>query len=119
MSQKNPALQYLLFLKEKWYGQIKGCGCTIANKQHVYKPRKKLTHPLSALNLYSSLASSTPWKAMMLSHVKCLGHLYRLILMNSYISSFVKVEPSYAEFVTHEYGGNIVYTELSKAHYGT
>eukprot|EP00957_Ditylum_brightwellii_P033410 2531033-Ditylum_brightwellii.AAC.1 len=45
-----------------------------------------------------------------LVHVKLDGELVDLIM---------KLDPSYAQYITYERGKNVIYTELDKALYGT
>jgi hypothetical protein len=43
--QKKAALKYLMFLKEKRCGKIKGCGCADSRKQRLYKTKEESSSP--------------------------------------------------------------------------
>jgi hypothetical protein len=43
--QKKATLKYLMFLKQKRCGKIKGCGCADGRKQSLYKTKEKLSSP--------------------------------------------------------------------------
>jgi hypothetical protein len=43
--QKKAALRYLMFLKEKRCGRIKGCGCADGRKQRLYKSKDETRAP--------------------------------------------------------------------------
>ena len=43
--QKDSALQYLMFLKEKWNGTIKEQGCANGRKQWVYVSKEEASTP--------------------------------------------------------------------------
>ena len=49
--QKKEALTYLMFLKQKWCGKIKGWGCTNGRKQHAYIACKDMPSPTVATKL--------------------------------------------------------------------
>jgi hypothetical protein len=47
--EKLKALQYLMYLKKKCCGQIKGHGCADGCKQCVYKTKEELSSPTVAI----------------------------------------------------------------------
>ena len=118
------ALQYLMFLKEKRLGKIKGCGCADGRKQRFYKGKDQTSSPtvfIESLFLSSMIDGHKHRKVMTLDipgafmqtdidetiHIR----LDRLLV--------IKVEPSYQSFVCHERGQRVIYTCLNKALYGT
>ena len=44
-TQKKAALKYLMFLKQKRCGKIKGRGCADGRKQRVYKTKEETSSP--------------------------------------------------------------------------
>ena len=46
--QKREALEYLMFLKHKRSGKVKGRGCAYGCKQRAYIPREEATSPTAA-----------------------------------------------------------------------
>jgi len=57
--KKRKALEYLMFLKEKRCGQIKGCGCADGRKQRLHTSQ-------FPLNPFLSAALLMPWNVVML-----------------------------------------------------
>ena len=52
-AQKKAALKYLMFLKQKQCGKIKGRGCANGRKQRLYKNKRTPPHPQSPPRCYS------------------------------------------------------------------
>ena len=46
---KHAALQYLMFLKQKRNGTIKGCGCADSRKQRTYMSKEDASSPTVAI----------------------------------------------------------------------
>ena len=125
--QKRAALRYLMFLKQKRCGRIKGRGCADGRKQKVYKTKEETSSPtihieslflscmIDAMENRNVVTLDIPGAFMQadideLIHVKLVGELADLL---------IKVDPSYSKFVTYENGKKVIYTELDKALYGT
>ena len=126
-AQKKAALKYLMFLKQKQCGKIKGRGCADGRKQQLYKSKEETTLPtittealfitclVDAIENRYVATCDVPGAFMHSDideqvHLKLEGEIAELL---------VKVDPTYADFVTHEKGKTVIYTELSKALYGT
>ena len=127
IEQKKSALRYLMFLKEKRSGEIKGRGCADGRKQRVYKTKDETHSPtvsteamfitaiFDALEERDVAIVDIPGAFMQadideLIHVKLDGELVDLL---------VRLDPTYAAFIVHERGKRVIYTELDKALYGT
>ena len=125
--QKRAALRYLMFLKQKRCGRIKGRGCADGRKQKVYKTKEETSSPtihvealflscmIDAMENRNVVTLDIPGAFMQadideIVHVKLHEELADLL---------VKIDPSYAKFVTYENGKRVIYTELDKALYGT
>jgi hypothetical protein len=125
--QKRRALRYLMFLKEKRCGRIKGRGCIDGRKQRLWKNKEDTTSPTVSIEalLLSCMIDAREERdvatidipvAFMqafideLVHVKFDGELIDLIC---------QVDPSLSKFVTMENGKRVLYTKLNKALYGT
>ena len=125
--QRKAALKYLMFLKEKRSGKVKGRGCADGRKQRVYKTKEETYAPtvsseamfitaiFDALEGRDVAIVDIPGAFMQadideLIHVKLEGELVDLI---------IKLDPSYAEYITYEKNKKVIYTELDKALYGT
>ena len=125
--QKKAALRYLMFLKEKRCGRIKGRGCADGRKQRLYKTKEETSSPtvsleslfltclIDAIEGRHVITCDIPGAFMQtdideLIHVKLEGQLVDLL---------IRVDPAYAKYVTHEGRNRVIYTELNKALYGT
>ena len=125
--QKRKALRYLMFLKEKRCGRIKGRGCIDGRKQRLWKSKEDTTSPTVSIEalLLSCMIDAKEERdvatidipvAFMqalideLVHVKFDGELIDLIC---------QVDPSLTKFVAMEKGKRVLYTKLNKALYGT
>ena len=121
------ALQYLMFLKEKRSGKIKGRGCDGGRKQRLYKGKDETSSPtvfIESLFLSIMINGYEHRKVMTLDipgvfmqtdidetiHIRLVGPLVDLLF---------KVDPSYQSFVCHERGQHVIYTCLNKVLYGT
>jgi len=126
-AEKNAALQYLMFLKEKRCGKIKGRGCADGRKQRVYKTKEETSSPtvtLESLFLTAVIDAKEgrdvatvdiPGAFMQADideklHVRFDGEILDILL---------KLDPSYARFVTYQRGKKTLFTQLDKALYGT
>ena len=125
--QKQRALQYLMFLKEKRCGRIKGRGCADGRKQRLWKTKEETTSPTVCIEaLYISCMIDAmenrdiatldiPGAFMQASideevHVKFDKELVDLLC---------QVDPSLKKYVTIEGSRRVLYTKLNKALYGT
>ena len=116
-----------MFLKQKRCGKIKGRGCANGRKQRLYKSKEDTTSPtittealfltclMDAIENRYVVTCDVPGAFMHsdideLVHLKLEGEIAKLL---------VKVDPTYAEFISKEKGKTVIYTELSKALYRT
>eukprot|EP00980_Cylindrotheca_fusiformis_P017053 scaffold5233_cov88-Cylindrotheca_fusiformis.AAC.1 len=112
IAQKKAALQYLMFLKEKRSGKIKGRGCADGQKQRIYKTKEETSSPTISVEalFLSCLIDAIERRHVMvvdipgafmhadideLIHVKLVGDIAELLL---------RVDPSYQKYVTYEKG---------------
>ena len=125
--QKRAALRYLMFLKEKRSGKVKGRGCADGRKQRIYKSKDETSSPtihvesllllciIDAIEGRYVVTLDIPGAFMQadideIIHVKLVGELAELL---------VRVDPSYEQFIHYEKNQKVIYTELDKALYGT
>ena len=125
--QRRAALRYLMFLKEKRSGKVKGRGCADGRKQRIYKTKDETSSPtihieslmllciIDAIEGRYVVTLDIPGAFMQadideIIHVKLVGEIAELL---------VRVEPSYENFIAIEKGQKVIYTELDKALYGT
>jgi Reverse transcriptase (RNA-dependent DNA polymerase) len=126
-AQRQAALRYLMFLKEKRCGTIKGRGCADGRKQRLYKTKEETSSPtvknealflsclIDAVERRHVLVCDIPGAFMQadideLVHVKLDGAILAVLL---------RIDATFKQFVTYERGKPVLYTELDKALYGT
>jgi hypothetical protein len=125
---KRRSLPYLMFLKKKRCGTIKGRGCADGRKQREYMTKEEVSAPtVSIESVFLSCAidskegrdvatADIPGAFMQadmdeLIHVKLQGAMAELA---------VRLDPSlYRKYVTFEKGKPVLYTKMLKALYGT
>lgn len=128
LEDKRKALGYLMFLKEKRCGTIKGRGCADGRKQRLYKTKAETSSPtvrteslmlscaIDAKERRSVLTCDIPGAFMQVDvdevvHVRLEGALADLL---------AKVDPGlYTKYLCTERGKSIMYVQLQKALYGT
>ena len=126
-TQKKAALRYLMFLKQKRCGRIKGRGCAAGRKQHLWKSKEETSSPtISVEALFITclidakegrdIATCDVPSAFMHADIDEVIHL---CLDGEIAELLLKVDPSYAKYATKEKGKTVIFTELSKALYGT
>jgi Reverse transcriptase (RNA-dependent DNA polymerase) len=126
-AQKSKALKYLMFLKEKRSGTVKGRGCADGRKQRLYKTKAETSSPtvsieslvlsclIDALEKRDVATCDIPGAFMQADvdeeiHIKFDGKLVDLL---------ISVDQSYAQYVVYEKGKRVIYAVLNKALYGT
>jgi hypothetical protein len=126
--EKQRSLQYLMFLKQKRCGRIKGHGCANGRKQWVYKTKEETSAPTVCVeSLFLScvidakenrkvITCDIPGAFMQADidevlHVQLEGPLAQLL---------TKIDPDlYAKFMMVEGGKDVMYVKLTKVLYGT
>ena len=126
--EKKKALEYLMFLKKKRSGKIKGRGCADGRKQRVYKTKEETSSPtVTTESLFLSCVIDAkegrdvatcdiPGAFMQADmdeviHVRLAGPLATLL---------ARVDPeSYEKYIAYEKGKPVIYIKLKKALYGT
>jgi len=128
LSEKRKALAYLMFIKEKRCGTIKGRGCADGRKQRLYKTKEETSSPtvrteslmlscvIDAKERRKVVTCDVPGAFMQVDvdevvHVKLEGPLAELL---------TKVDPElYSKYLVQEKGKAVMYVQLQKALYGT
>ena len=126
--QKSKALGYLMFLKQKHCGRIKGRGCADGRKQRVWTTKEDATSPTvstEAVLLTSVIDTKERREVMTVDipgafmqedqdetiHMKLEGTLAELLAKCD--------PPKYQPYLAMEHGKPVLYVELVKALYGT
>ena len=126
--QRKEALAYLMFLKRKRCGKVKGRGCTDSRKQRAYIAKEEATAPtvsteavflttvIDALENREVAVLDVPGAFMQadideLVHVRFTGEMVNTLLHMDY--------DMYKDYVVTERGEKVMYMELLKALYST
>lgn len=125
--QKLSALRYLMFLKEKRSGEVKGTGCADGRKQRVYKTKEETHAPTVSMEAMFITAIFNAMEGRDVAIVDIPGafmqaeidKLIHVKLDGELVDLLVKLDPKYAQYITYEQGRKVIYTELDKALYGT
>jgi hypothetical protein len=125
---RKKALAYLMFLKQKRCGKIKGRGCADGRKQRLYKTKEEVSSPtvrtesvmlscvIDATEGRDVATADVPGAFMQTDidedvYIRMSGPLAKLL---------TKVDPEkYSSFVVQEGGTEVLYAKLNKALYGT
>ena len=125
--EKHVALQYLMFLKQKQNGSIKGQGCADGRKQRAYTSKEdasSLTMAIESVMLTSvidakenrDMATIDIPGAFMQADMDDVMHMK---LEGKMVELLVKVDPKlYHQHEQMEGGKTVLYVELKKALYG-
>ena len=126
--QRQESLGYLMFMKRKRNGKVKGRGCADGRKQRAWTSKADSTSPtvateavfltavIDALENRDVAIVDVPGAFMQadmdeLVHIRFTGTMVDLLL---------QIDPDmYGPYVTYEKGEKVIYVELLKALYGT
>ena len=126
---KIKALGYLMFLKKKRHGIIKGRGCADGRPHHVYKTKEETSSPTVIIeSIFGS--SVVNHKKREISHTLIYQvHFLQTKASNVTIITFqgvvvealIKIHPSWKQYVVKEGSKQMptIYSEAIKALYGT
>jgi hypothetical protein len=127
-AEKKAALEYLMFLKQKRCGRIKGRGCADGRKQRVYMTKEETSSPtVTTEGLFLSciidakegrdVATTDIPGAFMQTDMDAVVHVR---LSGPLAAMLVRVDPKkYKKYVVTENGKSVIYVRLLKALYGT
>jgi hypothetical protein len=126
--EKRASLHYLMFLKQKRCGRIKGRGCADGRKQRLYKTKQYASAPTVAIE---SLSLTSVIDAKERRHVVTtdipgaflqteVDELIHVRLEGPLVTLLTKVDPIlYEKYIVNEKGKPVLYVKLLKALYGT
>jgi len=108
--QKRDALKYLMFLKEKRNGIIKGRGCADRRKQRVYKTKEETSAPTVSTPAFflSCLIDATERRRVLTCDIPgafMQGDIDEFLLLKlegPLAQQLINIEPTYAKFVTYK-----------------
>ena len=123
------ALNYLMFLKEKRNGDIKGRGCADGRKQRVYKTKEETSSPTVTTESFFISATMDAAEGRDVAFVDVPGafmhakmpegEVVHIKLKGEMAMLLVKIDPAlYKTYVVEEKGQPVIYAQLTKALYG-
>ena len=126
--QKREALGYLMFLKKKRCGKIKGRGCADGRKQRAYITKEQSTSPTISTEAVFLTALVDAWENRKVAVLDVPGafmpvdmdELIHVRFRGEMVDKLIEIDPElYSGYVTEENGEKVMYVELLKALYGT
>ena len=126
--QKREALGYLMFLKKKRCGKIKGRGCADGRKQRAYITKEQSTSPTISTKAVFLTAVVDAWENRKVAVLDIPGafiqvdedKLVHIRFCGEMVDKLLEIDHElYSGYVTEECGEKVMYVELLKALYGT
>jgi hypothetical protein len=126
--EKKKAQRYLMFLKKKRCGRIKGRGCADGRKQCIYKTKEGTSAPTAAIEslFLLSVIDAKEGQAVVTLDIPGafmqadMDEVLYMKLEGPLAHLLTKVDPKqYSQFVATERGKKAIYLKLKKALYGT
>ena len=127
-AQKREALGYLMFLKKKRCGKIKGWGCADGRKQRAYITKEESTSPTISTVAVFLTAMVDAWEHRNVTVLDVPGafmqvdmdELFHLRFSGEMVDKLLEIDHElYSGYVTVERGEKVMYVELLKALYWT
>ena len=127
-AQKKEALGYLMFLKKKRSGTVKGRGCADGRKQRAYITKEESTSPTISTEAVFLTAVVDAWENRKVAVLDVPGafmqvdmdELVHVRFEGEMVDKLLEIdEDLYASYVTEERGKKVMYVKLLKALYGT
>jgi len=128
LEDKRRALGYLMFIKEKRCGTVKGRGCADGRKQRLYKTKEETSSPtvrteslmlscvIDAKEHRNVLTCDVPGAFMQVD----VDEIVHVRLEGPLAEQLTKVDPKlYTKYLVTERGKPVIYVQLQKALYGT
>jgi len=126
--EKRGSLNYLMFIKKKRDGIIKGRGCADGRKQRLYKTKAETSSPTVRTEslLLSCVIDAKEERKVMTCDVPGafmqvdIDEVVHVKLEGAMVDALVAVDPKlYASYVVTIRGKKVIYLQLEKALYGT
>ena len=126
--QKREALGYLMFLKKKRCGKIKGRGCADGRKQRAYITKEQSTSPTISTEAVFLTAVVDAWENRKVAVLDVPGafmqvdmdELVHVRFRGEMVDKLLEIDYElYSSYVSEEKGEKVMYVELLKALYGT
>ena len=125
---RRDALPYLMFLKQKRTGQIKGRGCADGRQQRLYQNKEDASSPTVSIEsvMLSSIIDASEHRDIATVDIPGafmqadMDELVHMKIQGKMVDILVDILPSrYEKYVVVENGTKSLYVKLNKALYGT
>jgi hypothetical protein len=126
--EKRAALNYLMFLKKKRSGRIKGRGCADGRKQRVHTKKEDASSPTVSIEavMLSCVIDAEEGRDVAIIDIPGafmqvdMDELVHMRLDGRMAELLVRIDPSkYEKYTVYENGKPVIYVILKKALYGT
>ena len=126
--EKRAALHYLMFLKKKRNGRIKGRGCADGRKQRLHTKKEDASSPTVAIEavMLSCVIDAEERRDVAILDIPGafmqadMDEIVHMRLDGKMAELLVRIDPNtYEEYVVHENSKPALYVVLKKALYGT
>ena len=125
--QIRQALGYLMFLKRKRNGKIKGRGCADGRKQRGHIAKEDTVSPTVSTEAVFITAIVDAMEKREVAVVDIPGAFMQVIMDKDVymritglmVDLLIEIDKSYKQFVVYERGGKVIYVEFLRALYGT
>jgi hypothetical protein len=125
--QKYEALVYLMFLKRKRCGKIKGRGCADGRKQRSYISKEDAASPTVATESVFLTAGIDDMEGREVAVVDVPGAfmqadmdtIVHVQFTGKMVALLLEIDSAYTPYVSIERGEKVLYVKLLKALYGT
>jgi hypothetical protein len=121
------ALPYLMFLKQKRSGQVKGRGCADGRRQLIYSVKGDVSSPTVATESVLLTCTIDAFEGRDIATVDIPGAflqaemegIVHVRLTDIVVDALQKIDPIYYDYSTYEGNKKVMYVQLQKALYGT
>jgi len=125
--EREMALPYLMFLKQKRSGQVKGRGCADGRRQRIYSVKGEVSSPTVATESVLLTCTIDAFEGRDIATVDIPGTflqadmegIVHVRLTDIVVDAVEKIDPIYGSFSTYEGSKKVLYVQLQKALYGT
>jgi hypothetical protein len=121
------ALPYLMFLKQKQSGQVKGRGCADGRLQRIYNVKGDVSSPTVATESILLTCTIEAFEGQDITTVDIPGAflqaemegIVHVRLTDVVVDALQRIDPTYCDYSTYEGNKKVLYVQLQKALYGT
>jgi hypothetical protein len=121
------ALPYLMFLKQKRSGQVKGRGCADGQHQHIYSVKCDVSSPTVATKSILLTSTIDAFEGRDIATVNIPGAflqaemegILHVRLTEVVVDALQRIDPTYCDYSSYKGNKKVMYVQLQKALYGT